>query len=1349
MITEEQLTLLTRRLATSPKEDFIAEEFPEVMQIWRTAVEKVRQEDDLWLDELVQYLWDQAADAVANSWKGSEKRAAQGLFLWAEYTLRPLLELRCPQPDLNDLQGYWEQLDAPEKQLFQQRYRIPPDSWKDIRSGRTVAYEQMKKGRALLARWLVRPLREEQVIEPDRTQYAVAQRKWLEQLPDGSRWVGDYVPPRLREAGPPEILHTPESALTAALEQGIGVLAGGSGWGKSVLLRWMGLQLLEQGWTVAWLDTDVDADALSPALLAERWCAQLGLAGREAKALAQRALNGRRWALLVDGGEQWRNRQQREALVAWVRQQDGVLLVASRPTETPWSATAWVAQVEWTAALLRRILERTRNAALVVQLEAWLQSGDLIARPWEYSLAARLTQSLDVITPLQLLGAALDEQWRELSANGLDPRVAGKQRRSLEGQAWRTFTLEQAAWQTLKPDVTSATKTGVAMRLVETLPANHYRFVHSLWQQFLAARHAVTLEPEAVVEAALGVEDGATVIGWAGLLALQSGAMTWTMQLAEILSTELARAPQGSGWLLEGAAVVGGWLRHPGFADTPAGQTLRQRAETGVWQAWESLSELDGLSWRGAAALTRAWTALAPWSQSTVSRLWQQTLSVSEWHSHLIEAALAQPQVAEKWARGLHAGQAVPDWVWRAVGRSRQFTAAALVQKVGLVYPGANNQDSYARVRAGTMALARLGTVDAGRQLPRWLAEEAHAYPDRAPRWEDSVRDELQEWTGNTADLWIGVPWLLTHAATEAAAFWQGYLRGACAATGAEGAQTLAQLAEREGQQWSLKVWEEACRLWRRHGDERIIPLLTQLWQILEQSKANAGSPADGEENTVRQLYLEIALWGSEKHSGLLGQQPTAWIVRWLETTCPVALRYNVTVTILQWRHDAAVARLGNTWWQKGQKTQNRSLQQLALYLLPPIQPAVLQVYLEDADYHGTALIAAARMGYWDLVLPYGAGLLQQQQYLGEVHGRALQAAVSDWLPLVLAAVLDAGHSELLLYGWGHHPSGEVDAVLDRMLARTTIALQDLAERVWALGTPGAVRQVLAWVQNGAAEFPQQSLPQPYREEIWSSLVVFLQQAGSEQDLARWKAFGQLTRLWPLRTPRPWAVTEFLFTCLEDWDEDIRAQTAEIVLGNALRLSRGQIWIGAEEEYATGLHRWVLEGTVTQRRVALEWLTEMDGPAGNALSTSEVTALLTSLPYAALKYIVAHHRKEQETAIKERLTGWRAADEALFSEAVNALGLLGVGANTVLALGLNEPEQAHPWSNPAMASLLRQPAYLETLLTAVLRNWVPVSWWVTALVENGLLAEENEGTGWMLRHGTRRIPVGEWVTRKR
>ena len=45
----------------------------------------------------------------------------------------------------------------------------------------------------------------------------------------------------------------------------------------------------------------------------------------------------------------------------------------------------------------------------------------------------------------------------------------------------------------------------------------------------------MTLEPEAVVEAVLGVEDGAAVIGWAGLLALQSGAqVTWIVQLAEM-----------------------------------------------------------------------------------------------------------------------------------------------------------------------------------------------------------------------------------------------------------------------------------------------------------------------------------------------------------------------------------------------------------------------------------------------------------------------------------------------------------------------------------------------------------------------------------------------------------------------------------------------------------------------------------------------------------------------------------------------------------------------------------------------------------------------------------------------
>ena len=382
-----------------------------------------------------------------------------------------------------------------------------------------------------------------------------------------------------------------------------------------------------------------------------------------------------------------------------------------------------------------------------------------------------------------------------------------------------------------------------------------------------------------MVEAVLGVEDGAAVIGWAGLLALQSGAqVTWIVQLAEM------------------------------------------------------------------------WTALAPWSQATAERLWQQTRSASGWHSRLIEAVLAQPQVAEKWGRELHAGQDLPEWAWRAMGRSGQFTAATLVQKVKLVYPHANSADSYARVRAGTMALAQLGAADAGRHLPRWLAEEAHAYPDRAPRWEDCVRDELQEWMGNTADLWGGASWLLLHATAETAAFWRGYLRGACAATGAEGARTLAQLAVREGQQWSRAIWEEACNLWRRYGDERVMPLLAQLWQLLDPREANIGAPAAAEENHIRRLYLEAALWGSEGRRGLLGRQPTAWIVRWLETTCPPALRHGVTVNILQWRYDAAVARLGNTWQRRAQETRNASLQQLALYLLPAIEPAVLQAYLDDAD---------------------------------------------------------------------------------------------------------------------------------------------------------------------------------------------------------------------------------------------------------------------------------------------------------------------------------------------------------------------------------------------------------------
>lgn len=1323
----------------------IQQQLPEIILVWQNAAPEHTRWQERWPHGLINYLYDQATTTVTELWEGAQPRAAQGLLLWTEYRLLPLIDGNSPTPDLDDLPAFWERLGPDAQHQLQQRYALPVDSWDKLNIPRTTAYRQMRDGCELLAQRLNPPKLPDKVTDRDWQRYLTAQRAWLEQEPDGAPWLPRYVPPQLREPQHPEKLLTPESVLDALFEQGIACIEGDAGWGKSLLLRYLGLRLLERRWAVVWLDVPVDVATLSYALLAKRWCAQLALAGSTAENIALHALRQGRLAVLVDGGEQWGQQRQREALVSWVRYEKGLVLVTTRPRTRPWCTGAWIGALTWSPTRLRRILPREGHAHRHVQLAQWIHAGILAARPWEYALAAQLPHTARIDSPLQLLETAFNQQWETLLDTQLTPQVAGKQRRALEHQAWHNCIHEQPLWNTPDSHIRNATQSGIQARLVASVPPATFRFVHQLWQCYLAARYAVTLEPEAVIAALIGVADWETVLQWTGLLALQNSNTDWVARLAAALTSQMRATPEESGWLVGGAVACGAWLRHPTFATTAAGQQLRQDAEAGLWQAWRALSTLEALSYQGDHALAQALTALAPWSPATADRLWALAATIDVWSSAVNAALLAQPQIATAWVNHLEQQTEIPQWAWRAIGRSGQIPAPALIQQVEMHYPGAAAATALQRVQAGVAALAHLGTAAAGRQLPRWLVEQARNFTGYLSRWEDLVAAELQAWQGSPADLWTPLAEWQFQPPPDAC--WRAYLRGACAATGSAGAWELAQLTPPQPAGWSLTLWEEICSLWRRYGDERLIPLLAQMWEALHTELTATPDAAYGPGAArARQLYLEATLWGSEGRGGLLEQQPTAWIIHWLQThTYSPALRHAVVVQILQWRQDDSVGRLGRAWWRQAQRSQDLEGQSTALYLLPDIDPLTLDAALANPALHDAALVAAARLGLWDAVLPHAPQLLQTQHYLWEIHGRALQQAVVEWLPPLLEACIIGQQSELLLFGWGHYPSASVDRVLHTILAESATAPATLVEEVWALGTPGAVRQVLEWVQTGSAPYPYTPLPRHYRAEVWPLLADFVRNAGPDLEAARWEAFGAVSRLWPSNEPRPWAVTAFLFECLEDGDPDVREHTAEVVLRHAAALSQEQLWAGMEAEYVAGLRQWLLTGSPTQQRLALEWLAEMAAPAESALSAAELTVLLDTLPYPALNYCVVHQRREQAAALTARLTQWRATQPELFARAVSALGLLGMGADTLTALGHAIWQQGRsPWEHPAWRSLLQQPAHLKTLWTAAESGAAPRSWWVAALVEQHLLAQHEAGLGWFIRRGDRRIRLREW-----
>ena len=289
----------------------------------------------------------------------------------------------------------------------------------------------------------------------------------------------------------------------------------------------------------------------------------------------------------------------------------------------------WAAEIVWNVSLLERLLPD--DTALREQLRAWVQAGDLAARPWEYCVAASLTGEVRVPTPLALLDTALAERWRALKAAGASPQALGKQRKSLARQAWQAYTQETARWQPRRREEERAAQVGVQARLVVVEGAGAYRFAQRLWQQYLAACYAVTLEPETVLAAVWGLAEGAELLGWVGVLAWESGARTWVAQLAAAWQALVAGSPAGSGWLLGGAEAVGTWLRWTPLGDLPLGQQLRAEAEAGLWAVWARLSQVGPLPGVSAVRLAQAWRALAPWTPETARRLGAGLSQGAEW----------------------------------------------------------------------------------------------------------------------------------------------------------------------------------------------------------------------------------------------------------------------------------------------------------------------------------------------------------------------------------------------------------------------------------------------------------------------------------------------------------------------------------------------------------------------------------------------------------------------------------------------------------------------------------------------------------------------------------------------
>ena len=306
-----------------------------------------------------------------------------------------------------------------------------------------------------------------------------------------------------------------------------------------------------------------------------------------------------------------------------------------------------------------------------------------------------------------------------------------------------------------------------------------------------------------------------------------------------------------------------------------------------------------------------------------------------------------------------------------------------------------------------------------------------------------------------------------------------------------------------------------------------------------------------------------------------------------------------------------------------------------------------------------------------------------------------------------------------------------------------------MANLLWELGTPGAVGRVLEAMGQGVGESCG-FLPRVYRAATWSLLADFVED--SENEFARLKALGDIQSLYEISEVWPWAVTDFFFRRLEDWDRDVVEQARRVLEGQINQV-KIRAWRGREWEYQDGLREIVLEGTEAQYCTSLRWLSLMPREMGrDALDRRELEPLLeaesSALRITALQYIMLQRRRDLLDKVRAMADKMRESQSASLQSAMaGALGMLEKDGKRLIQIALGEGIiPTHGLANAqgqALGALITRRQHLDTLALAVQDERAPAMWLTAASIAQDALLEEKGGEI-IVRRGKRTWSLREW-----
>lgn len=431
-------------------------------------------------------------------------------------------------------------------------------------------------------------------------------------------------------------------------------------------------------------------------------------------------------------------------------------------------------------------------------------------------------------------------------------------------------------------------------------------------------------------------------------------------------------------------------------------------------------------------------------------------------------------------------------------------------------------------------------------------------------------------------------------------------------------------------------------------------PETRRIVQKLEQiSDPDARAQLSEAINTLldNQLRAEAVVAGKELTSGVLEEASNDQIVDWvLKPDVSDQLREIVAHWLLEMRYpDARIVALGRRWLVEGIQEDRPPLIRAGALLADGASAEELEAVRKvgQSEWPISYLLLAWRMGRREPVLEFLKERLSVDM-LWDLVKLVASEKYQPALPILLTHYLK-GQGWILDAGLNRFDPDMIDDSLRSLLGTGAWSITtSLINRLWKLGTPGAVRQALDAVKD-VADVRFANLPKTHRDAVWPMLADFLDDT-SRDEFIRWHIFGALRSLWPVDEEWPWEVTAYFFQKLEDPDPDIAREVWRILVSPYSQRSIEE----HPRDYSIGLRKLALEGTQRQQRVALRWVASMPEYLRHTLEDQELADLLMleEVQHEALLVIAYQERRDLLNNVRALANELESEAEAIRQRAV-------------------------------------------------------------------------------------------------